>query len=196
MGDPRTGTTISKKFLHCCEGLDPITDFSTWGSSKGAGNPQGICLSRSMDLDYRTATGLGKQRLFKGTNKSLVFTRTQGKWAVTPQETEPDLPVSLGVSSRGIGWQQSSWGQDRWQQQSWEMQWVDISPRVGGHHWPYQRACSPNIDTVDSRIGLLQAKTRGGEQSSVNQQKIGLNICWAWPWTTASPSHQETCTSL
>ena len=67
----------------------------------------------------------------------------------------------LGVSSRGIGWQWSSWGQDRWQQQSWEMQWVDISPRVGGHHWPYQRACSPNIDTVDSRIGLLQAKTRG-----------------------------------
>ena len=138
MGDPRTGTTISKKFLHCCEGLDPITDFSTWGSSKGSGNPQRICLSRSMDLDYRTATGLGKQRLFKGTNKSLVFTRTQGKWAVTQQQTEPELPVSI-QECLAETWVDSGllWGQEHWQQQSCEQQF-----------WPSTENCIKDLPSM------------------------------------------------
>ena len=35
-------------------------------------------------------------RLLEGTHtKKLVCTRTQEKGAVTPQETEPDLPVSV-----------------------------------------------------------------------------------------------------
>jgi len=33
-------------------------------------------------------------RLLEGTNKTLC-TRTQEKGAVTPQETDPDLPVSV-----------------------------------------------------------------------------------------------------
>ena len=37
--------------------------------------------------------GLGKQTL-GGHKQHLVHTRTQEKGAVTPQETEPDLPVS------------------------------------------------------------------------------------------------------
>ena len=42
----------------------------------------------------RTYTGLGKQTL--GEHKqNLVHTRTQEKGAVTPQETDPDLPVSV-----------------------------------------------------------------------------------------------------
>ena len=36
-------------------------------------------------------------RLLEGTNKT-VCTRTQGKEAVTPQETDPDLPVSVQKS--------------------------------------------------------------------------------------------------
>ena len=36
-------------------------------------------------------------RLLEGTN-NLVHTRTQEKGAVTPQETDPDLPVSIQVS--------------------------------------------------------------------------------------------------
>ena len=43
--------------------------------------------------DYRTSTELGRQTL-GGHNKTL-HTRTQEKGAVTPKETEPDLPVSI-----------------------------------------------------------------------------------------------------
>ena len=147
MDDPQTGTIISKKFLHYCESLGPITNFSTWGSSKGAGNPQGIWLWGSVGLDYKTATGLGKQRLFEGTNKSLVFARTQEKWAVTPQETESDLPVSV-LESPAVAWVDSDLGVRSADSSSpWEMQWVDISPAGGGRHWPFQRAYRPNIDT-------------------------------------------------
>ena len=40
---------------------------------------------------------LGKQ-ILGGHNQSLVCTRTQEKGAVTPQETDPDLPVSVQES--------------------------------------------------------------------------------------------------
>ena len=45
----------------------------------------------------RTYTGLGKQ-ILRGHTQNLVCTRTQEKGAVTPQETEPDLPVSVQES--------------------------------------------------------------------------------------------------
>ena len=41
-----------------------------------------------------TYTGLGKQNL-GGHKHKLVHTRTQEKGAVTPQETDPDLPMSV-----------------------------------------------------------------------------------------------------
>ena len=50
-----------------------------------------------MGFDYRTSIGLGKQTL-GGHKQNLVSTRTQEKAAVTPQETEPDLPVSVQES--------------------------------------------------------------------------------------------------
>ena len=46
-------------------------------------------------FDYRTSTGLEKQS-FQGDKQNLVCTRTWEKEAVTPQETEPELP--MGVS--------------------------------------------------------------------------------------------------
>ena len=45
----------------------------------------------------RTYTGLGKQTL-GGHKQSVVHSRTQEKGAVTPQETDPDLPVSVKES--------------------------------------------------------------------------------------------------
>jgi len=45
-------------------------------------------------FDYRTSTRLGKQTL-GGHNKNLVCTRKQEKGTVTPQETEPDLLLSV-----------------------------------------------------------------------------------------------------
>ena len=50
-----------------------------------------------MGFDYRTYTGLGKQA-FGGHKQNLVHTRTQEKGAVSAQETEPDLPVSVQES--------------------------------------------------------------------------------------------------
>ena len=50
-----------------------------------------------MGLDYRTSTGLEKQTL-GGHKQNLVHTRTQEKGAVTPQETDPDLPMSVQES--------------------------------------------------------------------------------------------------
>ena len=50
-----------------------------------------------MAFDFRTYTGLGKQTL-GGHKQNLVHTRSQEKGAVTPQETEPDLPVSVQES--------------------------------------------------------------------------------------------------
>ena len=66
-----------------------------------------------------------------------MHTRTQGKGSVTPQETEPDLPVSVLESPVEV-WVDSGLlqGQGHWQQQSWEAWCVGISPLEGGHHSP------------------------------------------------------------
>ena len=50
-----------------------------------------------MVFDYRISTGLGKQNL-GGHKQNIVYTRTQEKEAVSPQETEPDLPVTVQES--------------------------------------------------------------------------------------------------
>ena len=50
-----------------------------------------------MEFYYRTSTGLGKQTL-EGHKQNHVHTRTQEKGAVSPQETELDLPVSVQES--------------------------------------------------------------------------------------------------
>ena len=50
-----------------------------------------------MGFDYRTFTGLGKQTL-GGHKQNLVHTSTQEKGAVTPQGTDPDLPMSVQES--------------------------------------------------------------------------------------------------
>ena len=50
-----------------------------------------------MGFDYRTCTGLGKQTL-GGHKQNFVHTRTQETGAVTPQESDPDFPVSVQES--------------------------------------------------------------------------------------------------
>ena len=54
-------------------------------------------------MTWGTRTGLWN-RLLEGTNRTLC-TRTQEKGAVPPQETDPDLPVSVQEFSSGsVGW--------------------------------------------------------------------------------------------
>ena len=47
-----------------------------------------------MGFNYRTSTGLGKYTL-GGHKQNLVCIRAQEKGAVTPLETDLDLPVSV-----------------------------------------------------------------------------------------------------
>ena len=74
--------------------LGLTSDFPTCRFGKGSGNPLGIWLWRTVGFDYKTSTGLGKQRLLEGTNKPCAQ-KDPGKGAAIPQETEPDLPVSV-----------------------------------------------------------------------------------------------------
>ena len=55
-----------------------------------------------MGFDYRTYTGLEKQTI-GGHKQNLVCNQTQEKGAVTPRETDPDLPVSV-QESLGEAW--------------------------------------------------------------------------------------------
>ena len=50
-----------------------------------------------MGFDYRTYMGLGKQTL-GGHKQNVMCTRCQEKGAVTPQETDPDLSLSVWES--------------------------------------------------------------------------------------------------
>ena len=62
-----------------------------------------------MGFDYRTSTGLGKLTLGRQ-KQNLVLTRTQEKGTMTPQETEPDFPVSVGASSGSMSEQRPAAG--------------------------------------------------------------------------------------
>ena len=70
------------------------TGFPAWGYGKCTGYPREPDFE---ELDNRTSTGLGKQTL-GGRRQNLVSTRTKEKGAVTPQETEPDLPMCVWES--------------------------------------------------------------------------------------------------
>ena len=70
-----------------------------------------------MGFDYRTYTGLGKQTL-GGHKQKLVGARTQEKGAVTPQETDPDLPMGV--------------------QESLAKEWVGSELLQGWGHWVQQ----------------------------------------------------------
>ena len=67
-----------------------------------------------------------------GHKQNLAYTRTQGKGAVIPQETEPKLPASVGgppVEAVGRG---SLRGPGHWQHQVGRVP-VGVSP-LGSHH--------------------------------------------------------------
>ena len=121
-----------------------------------------------------------------GHEQNLVCTRTQGKGAVPPQKTDPDLSMSV--------------------QESLAELWVSgglcrvgaLSAAVpgtcgGGHHYLHYLHHS-----------LVSGQTTRSEHSPAHQQKVGLQIYWAWlhslkqhPVTpSVSLSHQEASISL
>ena len=105
---------------------------------------------------------------------NLAVTKTQGKGAVTPQETETDLPVSVLESPAEVRVDSGlRLGQRHWQQQSWEVQHVGIIPLRRSCHYPYHRACRPTIETADSSNGPSQAKLLGGGTATPISRQLG-----------------------
>ena len=134
---------IPKKFSHCWEVLGPTTDFPTCGSGKCTEYPQGTWLWRIWLQNFHRT---GETETLGGHKQNLMHTRTQEKGAVTPQETDPDLPVRVW-ESLAEAWVISGLplGQGHWLQQSWEAWHADISPFKGSQHYchyPYHSLAS------------------------------------------------------
>ena len=85
------------EFSHCCKSSRPhirLPNLIIW-SHTGTGSAQGIWLWRTVRFNYRTCTGLGEIETLGGHKQYYVCTRTLGTGAVTLQETESDLPMSV-----------------------------------------------------------------------------------------------------
>ena len=101
----------------------------------------------------RTYTGLGKQTL-GGHKQNLVHTRTQEKGAVTPQETDPDMPMSVQESLAEAcvsGGLLQGWG-------------TECSSACGG---PFEGSCH-YLHYLHHT--LASGQTTGGEHSSINKK--------------------------
>ena len=109
---------VAHTWLHSVR--KPEAFWQTWGSTRprccpSCGQILGVSVGPVLPKGLRETTfkeyctGLGKQTL-RGHKQNLVYTSTQEKGAVTPQETDPDLPVCPRVSSRGMGFQHPAVG--------------------------------------------------------------------------------------
>ena len=71
--------------------------------TKGLGIPKESDLEAQWDLIIKLPQDWGKQKLQSWrAQQNLACTKTQRKGAVTPQETEPKLPASVGSRSGGL----------------------------------------------------------------------------------------------
>ena len=102
---------------------------------------------------------LRKQTL-GGHKQKLVLTRTQEKGAVTPQDTDPDLSVSVQES---LGEECVSGG--LLQGRGTEYSSVCMGPCEGGHHYLHYLHHS-----------LVLGQATGREHSLAYQQKIGFKF--------------------
>ena len=78
-------------------------------------------------------TGGNRDPTLGGRTQNSAHIRTKGKdpGGVTPGETEPDLPASVGRSlAEDRGGSVSPWGQGHWQQKFWEVLLGMSPPRV------------------------------------------------------------------
>ena len=112
--------------------VEKVLGPTTWGSGKGTEAPRELDFGGQWDLITELPQNWGN-RLSGGHKQNLVHTRIQGKGAVIPQETEPDLPSSVGGSLVKV-WVSSGspWGWGHWQQQSWKVP-LGVTP-LGGFH--------------------------------------------------------------
>ena len=96
-----------------------------------------------------------KKQSIGGHIKNLVHTRIQEKGAVTPQETDTDLPRSVRISGKGVGWWWPAVGSGA------ECGSVCKGPFEGGRHYLHYFHHS-----------LVSGQTTGREHSPAHQQKL------------------------
>ena len=147
----RSSRTIAKV-------LGPTTDFPPGHPAKGLRIPREFDFWKASGISLQNFHRTGETETLGGHEQNLVHTRTQEKGAVTPQETEPDLPMSVWESPAEV-WVDSGlpWGQAHWLQPSWEGQHAGISSFCGGRHYTYL---------------VWPGQTTGREHSTIHQQKL------------------------
>ena len=94
---PNWRIIIPKKFSHFCEGSEPHTRLPSLGIQKRAWEFPGNLTLKTSGIWLQDFHSTGRNTL-RGHKQNLVCTRTQGKGAVTSQESEPDLLASVGGS--------------------------------------------------------------------------------------------------
>ena len=118
-----------------------------------------------MGFDYRPSGGLRETDSSLGGHKqNFAHTNTQRRGAVTPKETKPKPPASVGGPPVEV--------------------WVGRdSPQGRGHREvplgvnPLAVCINPTIEPVHPRIGATQAEQLPGRECNpTNQQIIGLKL--------------------
>ena len=151
--------------------LSPTSGSQPGGLAMGGGIPRESDFEGQWDLIAGLRQDWGKQRLqsWRAHTKQCVL-QDPGEGAVTPGETEPDLPASVaGSPAEAGGGCGSPWGQGHWRQKFWEVL-LGVSPcRVC--HQPHQRPHE------GSSVGLPQGKQpTGREPSPTHQQSSRLKF--------------------
>ena len=130
--------------------------------------------------DAKSYIGLRKQTL-GGHKQNLVHNRTQEKGAATPQETDPDLSMSVQESPA----------------EAWVSGGLLQGRRHCVHAWDLLNEVT--IIFITSTIVWSHDKQGGNTAPPINRK---LKIYWAWPSKqdpdspTAYPSHQNASISL
>ena len=105
--------------------------------------------------------------MLEGLKQNHVCTRTQKKGTVIPQETEPDLPLSV-QESLVEAWVDSGLpqGQQHWIQQSWELQSAGISSFEEGHKSFWITTITPTLGFPHCSVGKEYA-CHAGDLASI-----------------------------
>ena len=149
---------IPKQFSPCCKNSRTHNRYPNLGIWQRDWQSSGNLTLKTSRIWLQYLPRTGETDSWRA-QQNLVHARTQEKGAMAPQETEPDLPVSVW-ESLVEAWINSgvSWGQGH----SLQQLGAGISPFEGDSHYPYHR--------------LASGKTTGREHNPIHQQKTVLKI--------------------
>ena len=184
----------SQKFFYCCEDSELHVRLLSKGSYKGTRKPQGIWLWRPVEFDWRSSTGLEEIEtlLLQGTHKILCKPRPKAKDWLSHRRLKNYMLVLEGLLQRhGIA---VAHHRDKGTRNRSPKKYLLAGALL-------EVTLSQSLQTPG--LGSLWSNNRNGEWPHY-QQTSRLKFYWAWPCppeqnpvlSTASPSHQEACTSL